>query len=311
MLKGNVGEGRSFRGVVPLRSVRGFTLIELLVVIAIIAILAAILFPVFSQAREKARQSSCLSNMKNIGMALAQYVTDYDEKMPFHRTPCWEGGGGAAISGRYQAAGYLGAGDWYELLEPYMRNWEVLRCPSARYEWQWKASCYPATMGRPNRQVSYGFNETFFNEPTKLSQMQEPANLVAIADNWNTFLTPWARTVQLGINPRIAFSNAESGSTCGMVGRWAGCPTTSVEELLRRDPAGGMLERATRHLAGSILVFADGHAKWFRWQQIKSRHRGGTLAFHWVRWGAECILGNGVSDDGVQIHDDATQGGRP
>ena len=72
---------------------RGFTLIELLVVIAIIAILAAILFPVFSQAREKARQASCTSNLRNLAMALAQYNNDYDERFPFVRVgigrPCW------------------------------------------------------------------------------------------------------------------------------------------------------------------------------------------------------------------------------
>jgi prepilin-type N-terminal cleavage/methylation domain-containing protein len=69
------------RGVLSALSLRvGFTLIELLVVIAIIAILAAILFPVFSQAREKARQSTCNSNSRNISMAAAQYVQDYDEQ---------------------------------------------------------------------------------------------------------------------------------------------------------------------------------------------------------------------------------------
>ena len=71
------------RGVSPQKSNRvGFTLIELLVVIAIIAILAAILFPVFSQAREKARQSTCLSNARQIGVGVAQYIQDYDEKVP-------------------------------------------------------------------------------------------------------------------------------------------------------------------------------------------------------------------------------------
>jgi prepilin-type N-terminal cleavage/methylation domain-containing protein len=68
-----------------MRSRRGFTLIELLVVIAIIAILAAILFPVFSKAREKARQASCLSNQKQIGLAMMMYIEDYDETYP----PAW------------------------------------------------------------------------------------------------------------------------------------------------------------------------------------------------------------------------------
>src|SRR5438094_8508507 len=65
-----------------MRQTKGFTLIELLVVIAIIAILAAILFPVFAQAREKARQVTCLSNMKQVGLGLQMYVQDYDETLP-------------------------------------------------------------------------------------------------------------------------------------------------------------------------------------------------------------------------------------
>ena len=68
----------------------GFTLIELLVVIAIIAILAAILFPVFAQAREKARQASCMSNLKQVGTAVYMYNQDYDELMPRFRTAGWE-----------------------------------------------------------------------------------------------------------------------------------------------------------------------------------------------------------------------------
>ncbi|MGI5818855.1 MAG: DUF1559 domain-containing protein [Armatimonadota bacterium] len=94
---------------------RGFTLIELLVVIAIIAILAAILFPVFARAREKARQTSCLSNLKQLGLAALMYVQDYDETLPPYGTLTPEG-----IRGH----GY------YDLIYPYIKNAELFICPS-------------------------------------------------------------------------------------------------------------------------------------------------------------------------------------
>ncbi len=98
---------------------RGFTLIELLVVIAIIAILAAILFPVFSQAREKARQSQCTSNTRNVSMATQQYLQDYDERFPFWRTPCWVGGPANMYAPPVPIA-----------QDPYVRNRQVWKCPS-------------------------------------------------------------------------------------------------------------------------------------------------------------------------------------
>ncbi len=93
---------------------RGFTLIELLVVIAIIAILAAILFPVFAQAREKARQTTCLSNGKQIGLAMMMYVNDYDERFPHQQ---WRDWGDPAVPGRRRAwtmdiAPYVKAGQY-------------------------------------------------------------------------------------------------------------------------------------------------------------------------------------------------------
>jgi prepilin-type N-terminal cleavage/methylation domain-containing protein/prepilin-type processing-associated H-X9-DG protein len=91
---------------------RGFTLIELLVVIAIIAILAAILFPVFAKAREKARQSSCMSNLKQIGLAMLSYQQDYDERTAGRTYGDW---------------------CWTDLVQPYIKNTQIMVCPSNRF----------------------------------------------------------------------------------------------------------------------------------------------------------------------------------
>lgn len=95
-----------------------FTLIELLVVIAVIAILAAILFPVFAQARERARMSACASNERQIGTALMLYVQDYDETFPYIRFHEW-----SAEKGKLS---YV----WKNAIAPYLKNIDVLACPS-------------------------------------------------------------------------------------------------------------------------------------------------------------------------------------
>jgi prepilin-type N-terminal cleavage/methylation domain-containing protein len=94
---------------------RGFTLIELLVVIAIIAILAAILFPVFARAREQARKASCLSNLRQIGTGLLMYAQDYDETVP---------------PPRIGTEGTLSHFGWADLVYPYVKNVKVFDCPS-------------------------------------------------------------------------------------------------------------------------------------------------------------------------------------
>src|SRR5437667_11534195 len=97
---------------------RGFTLIELLVVIAIIAILAAILFPVFAMAREKARQATCLSNQKQLGTAMSMYIQDYDERFPNWRTivPVTPENPNGKIT-------------WVENMQPYCKNKKIWVCP--------------------------------------------------------------------------------------------------------------------------------------------------------------------------------------
>jgi prepilin-type N-terminal cleavage/methylation domain-containing protein len=100
---------------------RAFTLIELLVVIAIIAILAAILFPVFAQAREKARATTCLSNLKQQGLGAMMYAQDYDETiMPF-----WY------VDAPYTGQPFPQRTTYYLLIQPYIKNWQIFKCPSA------------------------------------------------------------------------------------------------------------------------------------------------------------------------------------
>ncbi len=129
---------------------RGFTLIELLVVIAIIAILAAILFPVFARAREKARQTSCLSNAKQIGLGTMMYCQDYDEQFP------------AAVA-RDVDAGV--SWYWVQAVEPYVKNEQIFLCPSSE-----------------DRLTSYGANREMFSDDwyvahksTKLAAIKKPA----------------------------------------------------------------------------------------------------------------------------------------
>jgi prepilin-type N-terminal cleavage/methylation domain-containing protein len=118
---------------------KGFTLIELLVVIAIISLLAAISFPVFARARESARRASCQSNLKQIGLGVAQYTQDYDERMP----PMFYLADGAAYTTIEQGGHFMGnfgagSGDgyfigWEDMLDPYIKSYQVWACPSVAY----------------------------------------------------------------------------------------------------------------------------------------------------------------------------------
>ncbi len=122
---------------------KGFTLIELLVVIAIIAILAAILFPVFARAREKARQSNCLSNLKQLGLAALMYAQDYDEQLPYDDLD-------------YNGSGDENAGDgtWRGMLRPYCKNVQMFFCPSKKIT----SSVFDGRWNDYGRNAGYGMN---------------------------------------------------------------------------------------------------------------------------------------------------------
>ena len=144
---------------------RGFTLIELLVVIAIIAILAAILFPVFARAREKARQTSCLSNVKQLGLGILMYAQDYDERLPLD---------GIWLVG----AVYPTAPFWDIRILPYVKNQQIYICPSAR--------------GNPTR--TYRYNVPLGMQGAKLSAIDRPSNTVLLVDavgGWFNNLNAW------------------------------------------------------------------------------------------------------------------------
>ncbi|MGQ9521073.1 MAG: type II secretion system protein [Candidatus Fervidibacter sp.] len=252
----------------------GFTLIELLVVIAIIAILAAILFPVFSQAREKARQAQDTSNVRNIGMATAQYAQDYDERFMFWRTPCWVGG----ISVMYDPPVPV-------KMEPYVRNRQVFKCPSTGRDWSWPLACagddpqanrqrgwwscggsYGIGVGRPEWTffTSHGYNEFVQNDADGyggLSRIRTPAEFVLWGDSETAFFTPWGMGNNWGV-----FAGGYVVRLC-----WPEFWSSNVADYNERN--------AGRHLQGSILSFADGHAKWYHWRNIRMKRYGGSLSF--------------------------------
>lgn len=144
-------------------------MIELLVVIAIIAILAAILFPVFAQVREKARQTSCTSNLKQLNLAITQYVQDYDETYPIVEVN--------ASFGSYGLGSPQFWGSWMPEIYPYVKSTGVFKCPDA-------VSHYAVTynIGTIESQ-SYGMNQWIIQGPSvTLAQLNQPAGLPLLAD---------------------------------------------------------------------------------------------------------------------------------
>ncbi len=169
---------------------RAFTLIELLVVIAIIAILAAILFPVFAKAREKARTSSCQSNEKQIGVAFTQYAQDYDEKYP------WREGG----TNTYQ---------WRSMVQPYIKSVQVFKCPSNTST----ATFWNDNTVASNYAMVNGNNDVHeaWRGGLALSAIDKPANKAIVVELRNQGWTEWGSSWWGGGGAGSAWDNGYAG----------------------------------------------------------------------------------------------------
>jgi len=240
-----------------MKEFKGFTLIELLVVIAIIAILAAILFPVFAQAREKARQSTCLSNCKQIGTAVQMYVDDNDEGFPLmlcnisepaSRTtdlPCQ----------KYYTLNWMGLGGamkwwtWMDTIYPYLKNRNILECPSKKGVAGYAIN---AILVPTDAQQNVTSTRT-------LSSIKKPADTVFTSD-------------AIILNNQTAADGVVTDATVYLSGPVI--VNSPKDQYTPHDPV-------TRHTNGLNYTFTDGHAKYFKGAAGPGAYLDGKICNTW------------------------------
>jgi prepilin-type N-terminal cleavage/methylation domain-containing protein/prepilin-type processing-associated H-X9-DG protein len=204
-----------------------FTLIELLVVIAIIAILAAILFPVFAQAREKARQTACLSNTKQMGTAVLMYVQDNDEQLFFYSSATSPS---QSRTGAIVPASQKNAERWWNLLMPYLKSNGVFACPS-------DSGPTPSADVSGNLTILRSYIACRAAEGLTLAQLDDPVETMVLTDKWDTdsagaVTDTWIES----FNGDFDFDNASSDRT-------------------------RMFKAGNRHQGFANCLMFDGHAK--------------------------------------------------
>ena len=260
----------------------GFTLIELLVVIAIIAILAAILFPVFAQAREKARQISCISNLKQIGLALIQYQQDNDETLcnAWYGTNGWQASDPA--TGKYK---------WMDAVYPYVKSTGVFSCPDDSgglmpQDGNANSSVAGSATGKyiPYFQLkqpddthygSYAMNSAYFDNgditlrgpgtgqgiSITIAQLQSPASTIWVTDgegyqvSWNMEDAPGGN-----VKPTMYKGYLTLGRT------WNCTDAPAIQ----------------RHQNTTDMLFCDGHAKSMRLEQTTALDPTNTYYYQWT-----------------------------
>jgi prepilin-type N-terminal cleavage/methylation domain-containing protein/prepilin-type processing-associated H-X9-DG protein len=258
--------------------IKGFTLIELLVVIAIISILSAILFPVFARARENARRTSCLSNLKQIGIGVMMYVQDYDERYPMNY---WYGGAldanghpASDYGVTCTAAGLTGQGmpcemftdntgshqgnwvTWMDIIYPYIKNKQVFVCPSAKPNGD--SSSASARVG------SYGINAVFGS--------------TAYQNNFDyRSPSPYRTTLPLAAiqRPSLVFMIVDSATVYNI-----NTTPLGIRNYITAAPTNARYGIQSLHLDGMNVMFTDGHAKWLSTQRVLSAIPAGTGACH-------------------------------
>jgi prepilin-type N-terminal cleavage/methylation domain-containing protein/prepilin-type processing-associated H-X9-DG protein len=255
------------KGILMKTRNHGFTLIELLVVIAIIAILAAILFPVFAKVREKARQTSCLSNEKQIGLAFAQYYEDYDEKWP-----------NGVSTGAESSQGTVTGSGWAATLYQYVKSTGVFKCPDD------STTGGTAADGSQLSPISYGYNSNIAGtadaslvapastvnlfeiqgDTANLTETQ--ANSTGSGDGESSYLstTPGYGDASFagdGNDPANVTAPVYATGDLGISASGTGANNLNVGAF----SAGNGL-----HTGGANYLLADGHAKWLRGRAVSS-----------------------------------------